>query len=279
MRASFENIAAQKGALAFHVFRLSMPEFIFHWHYHPEYELTWIVRGEGKRMAGDSIESFRDGDLVLLGSGLPHTWSSEKQARQKKLLESVVIQFPQSLFDGLIGCFEFTAIKKMMQQSSRGLVFSITAELTELLQSLPEKKGAERIAVLILLLEKLTQQKPRVLSSADFTAVKGEENEKRINKVYSYVQQHFTRPVKLEKIAAYIHLSPSAFCKFIKRVSGKTFSDYVNDVRIAHACRLLTETDNTISAIAYASGFESLTYFNRVFLKKKKMTPVKYRKV
>lgn len=277
MRAAFENIPAQKGMLAFHAFRLAAPAFEFNWHYHPECELTLITKGTGKRMVGDSYESFEAGDLVLVGSGLPHSWASERERGQDNFSEAIVVQFSGSLFEGFFAFTEFSAIKKMLEQSSRGLVFTEKSDAVSLMQSLPERKSAERVAILILILEKLTAQKPRYLSSVHFVAMKGEENEKRINKVYRYVQHHFKKPIQLEKVAAHIHLSPSAFCKFMKRASGKTFSDYVNDVRIAHACKLLTETDKPVSAISFSSGFESLTYFNRVFLKKKNITPVRFR--
>jgi AraC-like DNA-binding protein len=117
------------------------------------------------------------------------------------------------------------------------------------------------------------------IASAQYKPIKGTENQQRINQVFQYVQKEFTHQVSLEKAAALIHLSESAFCKFFKRTSGKTFSDYTNDIRIAHACYLLIETDKPVNVIATESGFESLTYFNRIFLKKKKLKPRDYRKL
>lgn len=277
MRAAFENIPLQKGEQAFHVFRLAVPAFEFNWHYHPEYELTLIKSGTGKRMVGDSYAAFDSGDLVLTGSGLPHTWASEKKNNKKAVATAVVIQFSANLFEPLLHFAEFKAIKKMMLQSNRGLAFSDDNEAVALIDSLPELNGALRMATLIHILEKLSAQKPEYLSSVEFVGMKGEANEKRINKICAYIQHHFNKPLQLEKVAAYIHLSPSAFCKFMKRASGKTFSDYVNDVRIAHACKLLTETDKPVRTIAFSCGFESLTYFNRVFLKKKHITPNMFR--
>jgi YesN/AraC family two-component response regulator len=103
--------------------------------------------------------------------------------------------------------------------------------------------------------------------------MKGNENQQRINKVFLYVQKEFKEHISLKKAASIIHLSESAFCKFFKRASGKTFSTYVNDIRIAYASQLLIESDKAIGEIAFESGFESLTYFNRVFLKTKGVKP------
>ncbi len=279
MRAAFESIATRKGAQAFYAFKISVPSFEFIWHYHPEYELTLILKGTGKRMVGDSYETFDDGDLVLIGPDLPHTWSSEKTKNTDALLEAIVIQFSSSLFAAFQLFSEFTAIKKLLLQCSRGAVFKATVDIRRQIAALPAKSGMEKIAALLQLLERLSTQRPAVLSSVNYIALKGAENEKRINKLCSYVQNNFTKPIRLMNAAKILHLSPSAFCKFAKKALGKTFSDYVNDVRVAHACKLLTETDMPVSSIAFASGFESLTYFNRVFLKKKGMQPNGFRKI
>lgn len=108
--------------------------------------------------------------------------------------------------------------------------------------------------------------------------MKGTENQQRINTIFQYVQQEFNETISLKKAASLIHLSESAFCKFFKRTSGKTFSDYTNEIRIAHACQLLIETDHPVSEVAFSSGFDSITYFNRVFLKKKGVRPMHYRR-
>ena len=115
--------------------------------------------------------------------------------------------------------------------------------------------------------------------STYYQPLKGSENEKRINKVCQYLQKHATETLTIHKVAALIHLSPSAFCKFFKRITGTTFYDYVNDIRIANVCSQLLATDKQVAEIAYENGFETLTYFNRIFLKKKNMSPSIYRKV
>jgi AraC-like DNA-binding protein len=136
-----------------------------------------------------------------------------------------------------------------------------------------------KFSLLLQLLELLSNNKAIPLASARYKPMKGNENQQRISKVFLYVEKEFRASITLKKAASIIHLSESAFCKFFKRVSGKTFSDYTNEIRIAHACKLLIETDKSIGEIAFQCGFESLTYFNRVFLRKKKMKPRIYRKM
>lgn len=275
MKAQFEDIASKKGAESFLTYAFEVPYFEFKWHYHPEYELTLITRGDGKRLVGDSYESYTSGDLVLLGSELPHTWTSDPIKNKK--VSAVVVQFPHDFIKRFAGLEEFKSIEALLAAAGRGLFFPDCASLRAELEILPARQGIEKITALINILQRLTSHKHHKLSSEYFQAVKGEETESRVNKVCQYIQKHSDEPLSLDQAAALIHLSRSAFSKFFKRATGKTFSDYVNDIRIGKACRLLTETDKAINEISYATGFDSLTYFNRVFLKKKGVTPRQFR--
>ena len=154
-----------------------------------------------------------------------------------------------------------------------------SASLKEVLKGLPYKSGIEKVTGLIHILDILSTVKMTTLASPFFQPLKGRENEKRINIVCQYIQKHATETLTIHKAAALIHLSPSAFCKFFKRMTAKTFSDYVNEIRITNVCNDLLATDKQVAEIAYENGFETLTYFNRIFLKKKNMSPSSYRKV
>ena len=167
----------------------------------------------------------------------------------------------------------------MLSKSTSGLHFIKPPQETVhlLKQKTLSHSSAESLSLFIQLLHNLTSIKTQPLSSTLFKQLKGNEDQSRINKVFHYINKDFTTQLSIKKAASLIHLSESAFCKFFKKVSGKTFSDYVNEMRIAYACSLLTETDKTIGQIAYSSGFDSLTYFNRVFLRKKRMTPRAYK--
>ena len=276
MRASFEDINSRKGNHSFVAYHYHVPGFAFKWHYHPEYELTLITKGTGKRLVGDSYENFESGDLVLIGPDMPHTWVSDRS--KEKISSAVVIQFSETFISTFLQLSEFTDIKKLLGSSSHGLYFpGPNKKITDEIRQLPERKGIERMTGLLTLLQHLSRKPSMALASPYFQAVKGMENEKRINKVCQYIQKHARETISLSKAASLIHLSPAAFCRFFKRATGKTFSDYVNDIRIGNACSLLTESDKPVSVIAFECGFESLTYFNRVFLKKKNTTPRAFR--
>jgi len=192
-----------------------------------------------------------------------------------------VIQFSRDFIERFAGLEEFTAINKLLLRAKHGILFKgkIPPLSIQQIQLLPEKMGVEKITGLLHILHELSALKSASLASSYYQPLKGKENENRINKVCQYVQKHAAEPVTIHKAAALIHLSPGAFCKFFKRITGKTFSDYVNDIRIANVCSQLMATDKQVAEIAYGNGFEKLTYFNRVFLKKKKMQPSSYRKI
>lgn len=276
MKALFEDIESRKGSDAFLAYRLTLPSFEFRWHYHPEYELTLITRGSGKRLVGDNYQNYGPGDLVLLGPDLPHTWMSNP-SKKKNDVSAVVIQFSPKFLRSFLHLNEFKEIDLLLSSASNGLSFPFH-NLGDDVRSLPEKSGVDKVAGLFLLLQKLTNQKSDRLASAYFRAIRGIENEKRINIICRYLQKHAAERIVLEEVAALVHLSRSAFCKFFKRATGKNLTDYVNDIRVGNACELLIESDKPINEIAFEIGFESLTYFNRIFIKKKKMTPREFRR-
>jgi AraC-like DNA-binding protein len=275
MKPQFEDIDSKKGGNSYLAYRYNVPFFPFLWHYHPEYELTLILEGSGRRMVGDSQEYFTPGDLVLLGPGLPHTWVSEMSSA------AVVIQFSELFIGPLLQYPECERIRKLLTRSAQGLYFPRKAMRDDLLiatvGALPTRKGVERLTGLLEILQALSAGHSLTLASSFFQPAIGRKAEGRISKVFQYIHRHSSEEVPLKKIASLINLSESAFCKFFKRTTGKTFTDYLVDIRIGHACHLLSESDDTIAGIAYRSGFDSLTYFNRVFLRKKGMRPREFR--
>ena len=277
MEARFEDLNIRKGTESFRAFRLNVPKFEFNWHYHPEYELTYIENGRGKRLIGDNYEGFEPGDLVLVGKGLPHTWATDSP--DNGVSSAIVIQFNEYILQSLLQLSEFEWVKKLLDDAQRGLHYpqkNIPA-IIRAIQSLPGTSGVNRVTVLLNILSDLSMMPAVSLASAYFQPLKGDLNEKRIAKVCEYIQNNTANSINLNTAADLVHLSKSAFCKFFKRTTGKTFSDYISEVRIGHACRLLSESDKTIADICYHAGFESPTYFNRVFLKKKGIKPREFR--
>jgi AraC-like DNA-binding protein/quercetin dioxygenase-like cupin family protein len=280
MKPTLENITEKKGRHSVLAQVVQPPRFEFFWHYHPEYELTLIVEGRGRRLVGDNHQHFEPGDLVLLGPDLPHTWVSTDNAPEP--MSAVVVQFSGEFIRRFTELEELSGIHQLLARAGRGLSFggndaAGTAPVVEHLKRLPQQHSVEKIAGLLLILQELTGMEHQTLVSARYQPPKGTDNERRINKVCQYVQQHAAEQLTIQQAAALIHLSPGAFCKFFKRITGTTFSDYVNDIRIARVCQQLMTTDQPIADIAFENGFETRTYFNRVFLKKTGVSPRQYR--
>ncbi|OOG78335.1 AraC family transcriptional regulator [Flavobacterium sp. A45] len=277
MKPIFEDINSHQGTASFYVYRFQIPYFEFKWHYHPEFELTYIIKGNGYRLIGNSHETFGDGDLVLLGSYLPHTWVGKSSDNTD--FDAVVIQFSKDFIAPILGFEESNALKMMLEQSKKGLFFSaensaLKADLVKLVDSC----GFNRIVDLMNILNQLTLSEQKVLCSNHLQTVQTAESENRINKVCVFLENHFAESITLKQVADLIHLTESNFCNFFKKATGKTFSDYLNIIRITRSCQLLLQTDKTINSIAFECGFETLSYFNRVFLKKKGLTPKEFRK-
>jgi AraC-like DNA-binding protein len=277
MKAQLEDIRSEKGHSSFYAYRIQLPFFEFKWHYHPEYELTYILKGNGNRIVGNSYEQFDDGDLVLLGSNLPHTWSNKETNNTPS--EAIVIQFSKEFMAPFLDLHESILIKKMLESSSRGIRFGPDEALRDKMVDLTESKGVDRIIRLFSLLDALSKKPCHFIAPNTFHNVVSKKSEMRINKVCVYIQNHFSDKISLKEVADLIHLTESNFCKFFKKATGKTYSNYVNEIRINEACRLLAQTEKTISQISFECGFETLSYFNRVFLQKKIMTPSSYKQI
>lgn len=270
MKIKFEDIKSKQGQRSFMAYAYAIDYFRFNLHYHPEYELTLITQGSGERMIGDTLCHFEAGDLVLLGANLPHTWASQENS------SAVVIQFSAEFIQAFLSFEEFKDIKILLEKAKNGLAFGRKATILNAIQALPAKENFYQAIGLLEILHQLTQISAQAISAnTHFQLNKQAEN--RINKVCSFIQENYCKKIHLQEIADLIHLSESAFCKFFKKATHKTFSEYVNFIRIQAVCRALLETDKMIVEIAFANGFESLTYFNRIFKKEKGITPKAFR--
>jgi AraC-like DNA-binding protein len=276
MKAILEDIKTNQGISSFHAFRYQVPYFQFKWHYHPEFELTYIVKGNGYRIVGNSYEPFNDGDLVLLGSNLSHTWSGKADGDVNS--DAIVIQFSSEFILPFLELNESLLIKNMLDSSLRGINFEPDEQLVTKIIEITETNGVERILKLISILDILSKKQIKLIAPNTFHNVVSRKSEVRINKVCLFIQNNFQNKIYLKEVADLIYLTESNFCKFFKKATGKTYSDYVNEIRINEASRLLIQSDNTISQISFECGFETLSYFNRVFLNKKGTTPSVYRK-
>ncbi|MCB0283971.1 MAG: AraC family transcriptional regulator [Calditrichae bacterium] len=259
-------------------FRYSLfkqPHFDFRWHVHPEYELTLITQGRGRRFIGDSIGDYTECDLIFIGSNLPHSWYSQVENR------GVVIQFQQNfLGNTFLDLPELSNFKSFLRKSVHGLSFPprIARKISPKILNLQRLKALDRIIVLLEIFKEMSESRFQILSSRLFTYNTIEKNEKRIDKVCSYINEKYTDSITLKEISDIASMSPESFCRFFKSTTGKSFVDYVTELRIGKACMLLIESEKSISQICYDVGFNNVSNFNRRFQKVKDRTPSQFRK-
>jgi len=257
-------------------------QFYNKWHFHPELELTHIVKGRGTRFVGDNIEFFQDGDLILIGSNLPHVWKN--QNKESELSVARVVQFlPNFMGDDILKLIEFKNIQKLLIKSSFGL--KIEGEVKVLILGFLNKlfkteDPLERIIIIIKMLNCLgTSDDPVPISKSLFLVELDKQNKDRLNRVIDYTITNFASKIMLEDVASISNMSVSNFCKFFKVRVKKTYVQYLTEVRIGMSCKMLIENQLSINRIAYDSGFVNISNFNRAFKLNKNMTPFSYRKL
>ena len=256
------------------------------WHYHPEYEIVSIVESTGHRMTGDHIGRFKAGDLVLLGPSLPHLWLNDAEYRTgkaKSLAEAIVIHFNENfLGDQLFKIPEMEAFNNFLKMANRGIEIKGEArtKINALMKKMLASNGLQRISFLFSLFDILSGQvEYELLASPGFVENVNLNGSDRLNKVINYVLKNFDQDITLPKAAHYANMSLTSFCNFFKGNYRLTFVEYLNSVRVGHACKLLSEKDRNIVDVAYGSGYNSLANFNKQFKKYKQMTPTEYRRV
>ena len=257
------------------------------WHYHPEYELTYIQRSAGRRLVGDNIDNYRSGDLVLLGPNLPHSWRSESSAASPKrsarrLHKAIVIQFKESfLGDGFLESPELMRVSALLQRSTRGLhITGRTRDgVSDRMLGMKSLSRFDRLLELLRILETLAtaSRAVRVISRTTCAPAPDARSQERFDRVFSYLHENYTGSISQPEVAKRVCMSSSGFSRFFRRTTGKTFVEYLGELRISHACNLLIETDLSILETSLQSGFNNLSNFNRKFLKLKGTGPAAYR--
>lgn len=268
---------------SFMVTRHVEPFFLKIWHYHPELELVLSLRSTGTRFVGDSIKKFEEGDVVLIGKNLPHMWLNDDEYFKKGnnlIAEDIVIHFNKE-FLGLdfLETAEMKPISELLYISRYGIKFvglpnDLLGEIQKI-ESLPT--GFDRTIKFLRILNTLaSHEQYELLSSQQFVnSFKGNQN-KIIDKAYEYIFENFDKPISLKNVADIVNMNPSSFSRFFKRINNKTFSRYLNEVRIGFACKQLIENKSKIITICYESGFNNVSNFNRQFRIITKMSPTEY---
>jgi AraC-like DNA-binding protein len=258
------------------------PSFGIYWHYHPEYQLTLVRRGQGKRFVGDDISRFKAGDLVLTGPNLPHMWcSSHAKSAKGPPAEAILIQFPESIFGGqFLELPEMSAVRRLLARSSQGIRFadSVRGKISPRMIRMGRQRGLARLIELLEILRILSQAPvDRILSSKAFTPAVGFADRERIDRICRHLAENSARPIVLAQAAAAAHMSVPAFTRFFRKCTGKSFVEYLTELRVGSACRLLVESDRTVTQVCYSSGFNNLSNFNRRFRDLKGVTPREFR--
>jgi AraC-like DNA-binding protein len=264
----------------FTIFSRTKKEFSFPLHYHEEFELNFI-RGakSAKRIVGDSIEVIDDLEMVLIGPNLYHAWFTHHCKSEE--IQEITIQWHKDLFDDkLLGRNQLNFIRSMFERASKGIVFSKeTIEmLAPRLLKLDEKNGFDSVLELMSILHDLSvSRNTRTLSNAIFANEQFSYNSRRIEKAFQYMNNNYDKSINLNEVAKLVSMTEVSFSRFIKKRTGNTFIDSLNEIRLGHASKKLIETTHSISEISYDCGFNNISNFNRIFKKKKGCTPKEFR--
>jgi len=271
------------GSNSFSVKEDIYPYLYNHWHYHPEVELTLIRQGTGMRLVGDSIEQFKDGDLILLGANLPHLWRSDAEyfSDQPGLhVEAVAIHFKKDFWGtDFLDLPEMKLIKELLEKARRGIRVAGKTKnaIAPKMEAALKASDSARIVLLIDMLATIAASKDyKFLSSAGFLKSYSLANTDKINVIYDYTFNNFQKELSIKEIASVANLSPHSFCRYFKTRTLKTYWQFLLEVRIGYACRLLIEDKLTVARICYECGFNNLSNFNRHFKSITNKTPLQY---
>lgn len=241
-------------------------------HYHPEYEIIFVEKSNGIRVMGNHIGNFTDGDLMFISSNLPHVWKNDKEFYQGNSALTVDVYVIHFLEDALKAGFfdlpELNHIRKLFILGQQGVLIKGKdhQRVADLIKNVYHASGLERMLLFLRTLDAIAKAEDFVLlSSTGYTNTINSADSVRINKVMDYLIENYADEVRIEEIAKLVNLTKASFCRYFKSRTGKTCSQYLNEIRIAHACKLLVSTDLTISEICYRTGYNNISHFNRQF--------------
>jgi AraC-like DNA-binding protein len=260
----------------------SFRSFNIPWHYHPEYEIALIKKGNGEIIVGNNVHFFKSGDLLFLGANLPHLWKSKDiNPKKTKTVEQLIIQFPydflgRELFDK----YEFQSIRNILQKSTLGLVFTgkTRETIAKKINAMKKAGDFKRLMSLLSILETMAAATEyNTISSLGFNNTFVRFDEERMNKLYHYILLNFQKEISTIDMASLFNMEESSFCRYFKRRTKKTFIQFLNEVRLGFACKLLLENVHSINQICIKCGFRNISNFNRQFRAFIGKTPGEYR--
>ncbi|RIV25526.1 AraC family transcriptional regulator [Fibrisoma montanum] len=278
MRLQFEKVEPEAGS-SFKIVHLTAPETCkFYWHYHPEHEIVYIPFGNGRRRIGTHLSQYEDGELVFIGPNLPHLNFSYSKHEQH---DEIVVQLREDFMgETFLQTPELASVRRLFERSHSGLSFgTVTRQAVgPLLKQLPDLPPFDRLMTLLQVLQRLAAATDVQSLQAD--GVRFELNireQERINRVYQYVERHYAGPLDIRAVADLVSLTVPAFCRYFKRMTQMTFTDFVNEYRVNQARRLL-HSSRTVADVGFAVGFNNLSHFNKTFRSVAGQTPSAYRK-
>ena len=236
------------------------------WHFHPEIELVYVNKGKGKRHIGNHISYFNNSQLVLIGSNLPHIGYMDRLTTNGS---ETLIQFkPDFLGESFFSTPEMKPIQQLFERAKRGIRFNeeVKKYIGGKIETLVELEGAKRIITFIDILNDLALTKDYALLNADGFAIETiPQDSNKIEAIYNHIGKNFTEHISLVEIADVVSMTVPAFCRYFKKTTGKTFTKLVNQYRIVHATKLLSESSKSISDVSFECGFNNFSHFNKLF--------------
>ncbi|RWY48003.1 AraC family transcriptional regulator [Mucilaginibacter gilvus] len=270
---------------SFNARRDTRPNVNNHWHYHPEVELVYFKKGSGTQFIGDCITQFNTGDVVLVGSNLPHYWKFDEvyfHGDADVTADVSVVHFNENFWgDQFLELPENKEIKNILNKSKRGIQIT-GANLNKVGSLVEQVVFAEGPRKIILLMEVLLAiaggGENNILASLGFAHNFQESEKDRINAIYNYSIVNFKKKITLDEIAAVANISPNSFCKYFKSRSKKTYSRFINEIRVGSACKLLINNQMNVKEICYESGFYNFASFHKYFKEITGKSPLSYQK-
>ena len=248
-------------------------------HTHAELQLTLVASGHGTAYIGDRIEQFEPGDVFLLGPDLSHLFRDEHSSEQQQIESYSIFFLPDFLGEKFLELPESRAINQLIELSVRGIKFKqqLRADLALKIKQIFDSSGLNRLLQLVNILDQITKSSQfEPLASVGFQKPRRPTDGKKINDVFDYLMKNYTGEIKLENVASVAHMSPTAFCRYFKQHTRKTYSRFLNEIRIGQACKLLIDDNLAIAQVCYQTGYNNISNFNRQFKKITGFTPRSY---
>lgn len=252
------------------------------WHYHDECEVLNIRSGTGRIFIGDHVSTFREGDVFLIGSKVPHMLRTDPSVDAFNPDEIIFIHLCTSMLSSLISLPENRRFQEVFSRASHGIKISGSAAIgiAQLIKSSTYARETEKLIILLQVLNAISNSKEfELVSSTSLYLTFNNSDDTRLNKIYNFTLLNFQKTIPLQIVADLVYLCPHSFCRYFKSRTRRNYSSFLTEIRISHACKLLSETDYSIGVVSYESGFMNLSNFNRQFKIVKGRTPLEYKKL